>query len=186
MGISSIKILMRKNRSQIIWLILLLATIIVSRLLPHAPNFSPVASLILFATTYHLRAKNTYLLLPALFVADLLLGFYAWPIMLTVYLSWAAHYLIARWLKNKVNILTVTNAALISALLFFLTTNWAVWAFGDWYSRDFNGLISSYLMGVPFLANTLLSNLLFSGLLFGVYESYLYLQRQRARRLVIN
>ena len=38
---------------------------------------------------------------------------------------------------------------------------------GDLYPRSIEGLIACYVAAIPFFGNTVLGNLLFSGLLFG-------------------
>lgn len=151
---------------------------LIARLIPHTANFSPMASIILFAAVYSQDKK--YLLLPllALFVSDIFLGFYKWEIMLTVYLAFASMYGIGHLVRRDKNPINVINGSLASALLFFLTTNFAVWYFGDWYAKDLSGLILSYTMAIPFFKSTLLSSLLYTGLMFGSYEYFRLLQNK--------
>jgi len=51
-------------------------------------------------------------------------------------------------------------------------TNFAVWAFGDGtlYAHTWAGLMACYTLAIPFLGRTLMGDLLFSALLFGLYE----------------
>src|SRR3989344_45700 len=167
------RIAILKNISLPSWVgvFLVITSILVFRLLPHVPNFSPVASIILFALAKQNGKKFLFWPLLALFISDLILGFYAWPIMLSVYGSLALNGLIGGWLKKQINFLNIINASLLSALLFFLITNWAVWATGDWYSHDWSGLIYCYTLAVPFFKNTLASNLLYTPLLFYGYQA---------------
>jgi len=53
--------------------------------------------------------------------------------------------------------------------MFFLLTNVAFWQFTAIYSRDLSGLMECLINGLPFFRNTLTSDMLFSGLLFGSY-----------------
>lgn len=64
------------------------------------------------------------------------------------------------WLK-------IGGAAIGATLVFFVITNFGVWAGGIMYPDTFAGLIAAFAAGLPFLVNSLLANLLFSGLLFG-------------------
>ena len=41
------------------------------------------------------------------------------------------------------------------------------------YSPTWKGLLDCYAAGLPFFRNSLLSSVLFTGLLFGLYEFYL-------------
>jgi hypothetical protein len=55
----------------------------------------------------------------------------------------------------------------MSAILFFVITNFGVWAMGHLYPQMPAGLVDCYVAAIPFFRNTLLSNLLYSALLFG-------------------
>lgn len=169
MDFSRIKIL-TSSRADKLGIFLLISSILIFRLLPHSPNFSPVASIFLFALAK--KKGKTFILWPllALLISDLILGFYAWPIMLSVYGSLTLTGLIGHWLQNQTNFLNLINASLLSALIFFLITNWAVWAFGNWYSHDWTGLMYCFILAVPFFKNTLLGNLFYTPLLFYGYR----------------
>ena len=55
--------------------------------------------------------------------------------------------------------------AIGGSIWFFITTNFAVWIIWDYYPKTFEGLISCYSLAMPFFKNTLLSTLLFTGLI---------------------
>ena len=167
------------KKSNLLLIILVSAIILAARLIPHVPNFSPLAAVLLFAGVY---AKNKkYLILPliALFISDIFLGFYKLEIMLAVYGSLLLIGLIGLLVKRHKHILNIATASLASALVFFLVTNFAVWYFGTWYSHDLNGLILCYNLAIPFFKNTLISSVLYSSLLFGSYESLKYLAKEK-------
>ena len=74
-------------------------------------------------------------------------------------------------LRNvKFSWLKIGGAAISATLVFFLVTNFGVWASGMMYPKSGPGLIAAYAAGLPFLLNSLLANLLFSGVLFGVAQ----------------
>ncbi len=84
-------------------------------------------------------------------------------------------------LKNKMTALNFLTSNLAVVIGFFLLSNFAVWLnipsmgaaiVGDElvYSKDWNGLMQCYAMGLPFLKNSLISQFLFSGILFGGFE----------------
>jgi len=58
-------------------------------------------------------------------------------------------------------ILIRITGALTGALIFFLITNFGVW-FGGMYEASFNGLIQSYIMGLPFFGYSLISTFIFA------------------------
>jgi len=162
------------NKKNISLIIIVSLIALIARFLPHLPNFAPLYSVMLFAGVYSKEKKYFFIPLVALFISDIFIGFYQWQIMLSVYLSFIAIAGLGKLLKKQKNIINTASASLASSIIFFLVTNFAVWYFGDWYSRDLAGLALCYNLAIPFFKSTLLSNLLYSGLLFGVYEFSAY------------
>jgi len=86
------------------------------------------------------------------------------------------------WLKNHKTVANVLGASLFGSIIFFLVTNFAVWAVPhSMYPHNLQGLLQSYIMGLPFLKNTLLGDLFYVGALFGLYEVVLLLTIKRSR-----
>lgn len=142
---------------------------VLARLLPHAPNAAPITALALFGAVY-LPKKFAFIPLIALFISDLFIGFYGIT-MIYVYSSFLLVGFIGLWLKSRKNTTNAIAAALISSVLFYLITNFGVWASPtSWYSKDIYGLIESYYFGLPFFRNTLLGDLGYTALFFGGYE----------------
>jgi hypothetical protein len=155
---------MNKNRFIVLTGMVLTAT--ASRLIPHWPDFSPIAALALFCGA-NFASKRTALLVPliALFLSDLVIGFYA--ITPIVYGSFALIACLGFWVRQRQSPTRVATAAVASAVLFFLVTNFGVWVFETWYPKNAAGLIDCYAAAIPFFRNTLASDLLYSALLFG-------------------
>src|SRR3989344_4910007 len=139
------------------------------RLVPHPPNFSPIAAMALFGGAYLNRGYAIFVPLLALFLSDVLIGFYSPLVMFSVYGSFVLTGLMGLWLKKRKSAGSVVLTAMGASILFFLVTNFAVWATGA-YARDLSGLAQSYLMGLPFFRNTLLGDLFYTGVFFGGYE----------------
>lgn len=156
---------MKKN---IILAFSLVLLAIAGRLMPHVWNVTPVAAVSLLAG--HLLPRKWAIGVPlvAMFVADLFIGFYHLPVMLTVYGSFAAVAVFGRWIK-QVKPHRVLAAALVSSTFFFLTTNFAVWSSGTWYPKTIAGLLLAYEMGIPFFRNMALGDLIFTGVMFGTW-----------------
>lgn len=148
---------------------------IVSRLLPHLPNVTPVAAIALFGGTYISRKSLAFLFpLVILFISDLFIGIY--PEMYAVYISFAITVLIGFILRKRVGLINITLASLSSSLIFFIVTNFAVWLSGTYsYPMNFNGLILCYEAAVPFFRNELFGTLAYNALFFGLY----YFVRQK-------
>jgi hypothetical protein len=63
--------------------------------------------------------------------------------------------------------------------VFFLATNFAVWAFSPMYEKTLEGLVLCYTMAIPFFHNTVAGDLIWSGAIFGTYfalRNYSHLQ----------
>src|SRR3989344_2559679 len=141
------------------------------RLIPHAPNFTSVGALALFAGAYLARKHWLGLFVPLfiMFFSDLFIGFYDFKLMAVVYGSFLLYALIGRVLPKQ-NPLMVLGGALGGAVFFYLATNFAVWMFSPWYEKSVEGLMLSYTLALPFFRATLLGDLLFTGMFFGAYE----------------
>jgi hypothetical protein len=61
----------------------------------------------------------------------------------------------------------VIAAMLSCSLIFFVTTNFAVWAFGSLYPHSWQGLVQCYVAALPFLDKTVLGDLFWIAVLFG-------------------
>jgi hypothetical protein len=120
--------------------IFFILAIVVSRFLPHPPNFTPVIAIFMLSGGLSLvPLLITYLL------TDAVLGFHSY--MIWVYASlFAVSYL--------------QKGPVISSILFFVITNFAVWTSG-YYGFNLQGLLMCYTMAIPFFVNTLLSTMLF-------------------------
>lgn len=143
-----------------------------SRLLPHLPNFTPIAAMAIFGGVM-IRNKKLAFILPllAMLISDVLLelvygqGFYntQW----SVYFGFAAIVLIGRVFGDKLNVGRISGAALTGSTAFFLITNFGAWIGSPYYPQSFTGLMMSYTAGIPFFGYSLLGDLFYTGLLFG-------------------
>jgi len=107
-------------------------------------------------------------------LSDVILGFHS--TQLVVYLCFILIGLIGNYALNKPSLKLVGFASLASSGLFFIVTNFAVWAFGTMYEKTLNGLLTCYLMAIPFFWNTLIGDLFYNTLLFG---SFYYLTQTK-------
>ncbi len=170
-----------KNRNLLIAGNLVLLAV-VTRLIPHYPNFTAVGAMALFSGAI-LKDKRWAFALPLLayWLSDLVLnnviyssymdGF-AWftpgvmyqmvPILLIV--AYGAYGM------KRIGVGQVALGGIVATVIFFLVSNYGVWASGTMYPASFSGLMASYLAGLEYaLKGTLLSNLFYSAVLFGVY-----------------
>ncbi len=171
-------------RFGVLVLIVLLAAF--SRLIPHPPNFAPIGAMSLFGAAYFSRKYLAFVVpIGAMWLSDLLLnnviygqyfdhfvwfynGFY-WTYAAFIFIG-----LIGFGLLKKVRPVNLLIASLSASVVFFLVSNFGVWASGTMYPNTFSGLMSCYAAGLPFLKNTLIGDLAYSGALFGIFEVIQY------------
>jgi len=152
-----------------------------SRIIPHMPNFTPIGAMALFGGAY-LKNKYHAILIPiiSLWISDLVINnfifsFYSdftwfYPGFLWQYSSFILIILIGYFFLKKLDLKNVFLTTLFSSLIFFIVTNFGVWISGTMYSPDLQGLITCYIMALPFYKGTLLGFICYSTFLFGVLE----------------
>jgi len=139
------------------------------RLIPHPPNFVPIAAMALFGGAYFTKRWVAFLIpLAAMLITDLILGFHS--TMWAVYLSFMLMVVIGMLLIKQKKISNIFLASVSASVLFFAITNFAVWASGIYYPKDLSGLAASYTAAIPFFHYTLLGDLFFVALMFGSFE----------------
>ena len=142
------------------------------RYLPHLPNFAPIAAIALFAGVYLNKKYALIIPIVAMLVADIFIGFYNPYIMASVYGSFILIGLIGMWLKNNKTLPNIIGASLSGSIIFFIVTNFAVWAVPQsFYPHTLQGLLDSYVMGLPFFRNTIAGDLFYVGTFFGLTEA---------------
>lgn len=146
----------------------MIAVATASMFIPHPPNFSPMAAIALFAGA-RFADKRIALAVPliAVFLSDLVTGLHV--LISFVYGSYALTVGLGMLLRVRPGAARTGGAALLSAILFFLITNFGVWAMLDTFPKTAVGLLACYAAGLAHFQNTILSNLLYSLLLFGGY-----------------
>ncbi len=131
-------------------------------------NFAPVGALSLFAGA-RLRGWKAWVLPLALMaITDPLLGGYSKATPL-VYLSFLINVWIGTRLRGSENPLLIGSAALAGSIQFFVITNFAWLSASNMYPHTFAGVMACYAAGVPFFWRTLASDLVYSGVLFGLH-----------------
>lgn len=147
-------------------LIILLA---LSRLIPHPPNFTPILGMAVFSGAIINKKIVAYLVpLAAMLLSDLYLGFHSG--MPIIYFTLAVCVLIGTFIESRVTILNSILGITAGVLVFYLITNFTVWYGSGMYENSLSGLITCYVMGLPFLQNTFISSLIYGMGAFLIYE----------------
>lgn len=144
------------------------------RLLPHPWNFAPVCAAALFGGIYLDKKLAFSLPLISMFIADLVLGI-SWADLPFVYGALTLSVFIGGWIKSDQKqtskfVVKLFSGTIASSVIFFVITNFGAWIVLDIYTKDVGGLISAYVMGIPFFKNTVLSDLFFITVFVGAYE----------------
>ena len=141
----------------------LIVLAVATRLIPHPPNFAPITGIALFSAA---RFSNKFvaILIPfiSLFLSDLFLGLSL--INVFVYTGFGL-ILAVGFLIKKASISTV----LFSSVLFFIVSNLGVWFL--YYPLTLEGLTSCFTLAIPFFTNTLLGDIVYTGILFLTFST---------------
>ncbi|MEK9603461.1 MAG: DUF6580 family putative transport protein [Flavobacteriaceae bacterium] len=148
------------NKNLFVILIILFA--VVSRFLPHPPNFTPIAAIALLSSKGFDNRWIAFLIpLLSLLISDLFLGLY--DTIPFVYASFVLIVLLGRSVR-KVKPTTV----LMSSTVFFVVSNFGVWLMH--YPLTLEGFLQCYTLAVPFFANTIIGDLVYGAIL--IYPFY--------------
>lgn len=151
-----------------------------TRVIPHPPNLTAVGAIGIFAGANGSKKWFWVTPLATMAITDAIIGFYWWPIMTSVYLSFVISSLLSFvFLRSKKNVIRIAIITLISSVIFYIITNFAVWAWSPMYAKNWSGLAESYVLALPFFRNSLLGDLAYTGILFGVYKFILVRRSNR-------
>lgn len=157
------------NRTRFYTLLGMIISAAFLRMIPHPPNVTPVMAMALFGGAYIDNRRLAFLIPCAVMLAsDAMLGFHRF--MPFVYGAMAAAVLIGFRLRGGKNVIKMLMAAVLASVLFYLITNFGVWATGWIYPKTPGGLLECYAAALPFLRLNLLGNLIYTGLLFGGFS----------------
>lgn len=161
----------RETFRELIVFTLLLAIGVVGRWAQPAWNFTPLAAVAMMGG-YYFRSLWPALLLPlgVLAVSDLtLLAHNSLAVQLSVYLAVCVPWMFGRSLRKQENhrTLLALGGSVASAVVFFMLTNFAVWAAHNYYPHTWAGLVECYAFAVPFLRTMLAGDVFYAGVLFG-------------------
>jgi hypothetical protein len=191
------------NKKYLIYTSFLFVAMIVSRIIPHPWNFTAIGagSFILPVViarsgllAYLFRSLNTskaivplsmivsvFVSLSALFVSDLLLGFYVGMVfvylatLLCVVLGFLFQDLLIEVLDGReisFPMMKAGSGQMLGSLLFFGLTNFSVWFHSGMYTKNLDGLLMCYTMALPFLKWQLMGDLFYLSIFVGGYKLF--------------
>jgi len=129
---------------------------LVTRLIPHLPNFTPILAISLFAGAYFNKKYAIWFPIALYTISEVIIGgndvllFTASGILLIT--------LLGMRLRGRTSLKNNLFYGLIAPVIFFLVSNFGVWAVG-WYPPTLAGFIQCYLMAIPFLKVSIIASL---------------------------
>ena len=136
--------------------------IFVFRYFPHPPNFTPVLALTLYASVYFGLRSSPFVIM-AFALSDFFIGFHHLLIF-----TWGSLALISIMGLFGKSFFSRLSLLILSSIIFFVCTNFGVWMFSDFYTKDIYGLFQCYVLAIPFFINTIISTFVF-GMLFEIF-----------------
>lgn len=141
------------------------------------PNFSPTASVAIFAGFYFATRRIAILVpLVVLALSNLWLDAYTtWGELIVVAVAFLFPVLLSRTFRKgeahnrSMRASGMVGCAVLPSVVFFATTNFAVWYFNGCYAPTWAGLSSCFVHALPFYQFTLAGDVLFTTLLLGGY-----------------
>lgn len=141
-------------------------------ILPLPPNAAPLVGVALLAGfILPSRALAFSVPLTAMVISDAWIGTYNLPVMLTVYAALLIPVTLSSLVRKNFSLVRLGGSTLASTLTFFVTTNFAVWAFGTWYPQTWVGLSECFVAALPFLKYNVVGDLMWTSVLFGLYAA---------------
>ena len=148
------------------------------RLFGYGINFAPVDAIALFSGAYISR-RYLSMIIPIVFVwiGDLIANYQYYGEVVLFYEGFYWQYgayllivLIGTLVGRNVKWYTVLGGALSGAVLFFIVSNFGTWASTTLYAKTWTGLVNCFVAAIPFFRQTLVSDLMYVGILFGTME----------------
>lgn len=152
-------------------LILLVTFGVLGRWMQPTWFFTPTAAVALFAG-YYLSNRWLALAVPVgvMAISNLILpAYHDTAVMLVVYAAMMLPALLGRQLRHSSSYGRLALFSVLPAVVFFITTNFAVWGLLDFYPHTAAGLAQCYAAALPFFRMMLLGDVLYTAVVFGAY-----------------
>ncbi|MCB0820404.1 MAG: hypothetical protein KDC13_07260 [Bacteroidetes bacterium] len=171
---------MKQIQPKVIFIVSVIAIAAVFRLIPHWPNFTPVAAIAIMGGAFIAnRALAFAIPLIAMVVSDVLTiqlinfkyitvpEYFASSGTLFIYLSVLVMTALGMLIYSRRSFASVAGVSALAAVAFFLISNFGAWL-NNTLPKTAAGLMATYELGIPFFANNLAGNLFFGLLFFAV------------------
>ena len=130
--------------------------ILVTRLIPHPPNFTSTLALAFYLPVLF-GVKFIIVVMAAFILSDLVIGMHQ-----LVFFTWSSLLLIGFLSEFFKKSYFRPLGIAISCILFFIISNFGVWLLSGLYTLNMQGFITCYTMAIPFLQNSLIGTIIFA------------------------
>lgn len=155
----------------------------IMRLLPHPPNFTPIGALALYGGAMFTRRRYGFLLVSlTMLLSDMILGFH--QTMFAVYFSFLCIFLLGSFFHKNPKFSVLLGSSILSSLIFFIVTNFAVWLQLEMYPKTWLGLLQCYTAALPFFRNTFAGDLFYNCVFFACSYAAFFLLKERPIHLM--
>ena len=169
-------------KKKLLLIVLFITIIFLGRILPHPYNFTPLIAVTLLSI-YSISNKFLAIIIPVVgfWLSDLFMnnhiyaGYFADFTVFNSGMIWTygAIVLVALMGSSFLNQITtgkVVLASLSGSTIFYLISNFGVWAFSPMYAKTLAGVVQCYSLALPFYGTSLMGDLVYCALLFGAYQ----------------
>ena len=180
----------KQDNYSIIIAIFLILIAAISRVLLYPHNFSPMIGMAIFSGAV-LKDKKLAFILPifSMLLSDIMFeafkiapGFWGWG-QVVGYGIFALITILAFSMK-KISVINIFGYAIASSLIFFVLSNLSFFLIDNkiyhTYPQDFAGFKQCYIAALPFLKTSIVADLVYSGILFGVYSFFTLFSMKKA------
>lgn len=157
----------------------LVLILIISRLIPHPPNFTAATAAIVFAAVSLRSWTSLVALIGSYWAADLIINNFMYssakflwvtPAFYWILIPIVVSFMIIRFsVKDSMAPLAIFKSTFGASCLFFIVSNFGVWANSVNYSKNFNGLTLCYFNAIPFFGNELAGTFFYTSLIYCIY-----------------
>lgn len=151
---------MHNLRRKGIVLVVSMLICVVSRLIPHPANMTPLVAMIIINQTFFNRVTGVITCFVAMLAGDVSLALTAGYPILGSWSLFTYTGIMAICLFMPKKLLNTSPLFLISTIgvvhfLYWLWTNWGVWVASGMYTHSLQGLVTCYIAAIPFLRNSI-------------------------------
>ena len=175
---------------KLIFPLLLIVAILERTIFDLGPNFEFITTALILSAFYLGKKQSFLLTFLILLISDSIIG--NTNIFVFTWTGFLIPALFASDVFKKIKLnkyLLGTGLGISSNIFFYLWTNFGVWALDSWgmYPNTIQGLLQSYINGIPFLKYQLVSTLLLLPATFVIFETIKIIAIQyKSRKNTIN